>query len=197
MSVEVQQPPEFFLEPSNIEVYYGDWNGATFQCNASGWLFPGFTWHFKPKNSNGNFTIIPGEDENEYPLGSPKPEDEGFYFCSASNEQSTIQSRIVELIVLEASAVQLSQRFTISFALNANDNSLTDVNEESINSTTEFFIKMLHDSVDLQSASIENVETTAQGDELLMSFSLSSNNIPYPQTSLADVGQLAPQAFGE
>ena len=197
VSVEVQQPPEFFLEPSNVEVYYGDWNGATFQCNATGWPFPGFTWHFKPKNSNGNFIIIPGEDENEYPLGSPKPEDEGYYFCSAINEQSTIQSRIVELVVLEASAVQLSQKFTISFTLNANDNSLTDVNEESINSTTEFFIKMLHDSVDLQSALIENVETTAQGDELLMSFSLVSNNIPYPETSLADVGQLAPQAFSE
>ena len=197
VSVEVQQPPEFFLEPSNIEVYYGDWNGATFQCNASGWPFPGFTWHFKPKNSSGNFTIIPGEDENEYPLGPPTPEDEGFYFCSASNEQGTIQSRIVELIVLEASAAQISQRFMIEFTLNPDDNSLTDVNEEVINSTTEFFIEMLHNSVNLQSTTIENVEVTAQGDELLMSFSLISNNIHYPETSLADVGQLAPQAFGE
>ena len=197
VSVEVQQPPEFFLEPSNIEVYYGDWNGATFQCNASGWPLPGFTWHFKPKNSNENFTLISGEDENEYSLESPKPEDEGFYFCSASNEQATIQSHIVELIVLEASAAQISQKFTIMFTLNANDNSLTDVNEESINSTTEFFIEMLHNSVDLQSTAIENIETTAQGDELLISFSLISNNIPYPETSLTDVGQLTPQAFSE
>ena len=72
VSVEVQQPPEFFLEPSNIEVYYGDWNNATFQCNASGWPFPGFAWHFKPKHSDGNFTIIPGEDENEYIQWDPQ-----------------------------------------------------------------------------------------------------------------------------
>ena len=198
VSVEVQQPPEFFLQPSNIEVYFGDLNNATFQCNATGWPFPGFTWHFKPKNStNNNFTVIPNEVNNEYPLGSPKPEDEGFYFCSASNEQATIQSRIVELIVLEASAAQLSQRFTIKFTLTVNDNTLTDVNEEAINSTTEFFIEMLHNSVDLQSTIIENVESETQGDELLISLSLNSNNIPYPETSLADVGQLVPQAFNE
>ena len=198
VSVEVQQPPEFFLEPSNIEVYFGGLNNATFQCNATGWPFPGFTWHFKPKNStNNNFTVIPNEVNNEYPLGSPKPEDEGFYFCSASNEQASIHSRIVELIVLEASAAQLSQRFTIKFTLNVNDNSLTDVNEEAINSTTEFFIEMLCNSVDLQSTTIENVEAETQGDELFISLSLNSNNIPYPETSLADVGQLVPQAFNE
>ena len=83
------------------------------------------------------------------------------------------------------------------FSLNTNDNSLTVVNEEVINTTTDFFIEMLHNSIELQSTTIENVETTAQGDELLISFSLMSNNIPYPETSLADVGQLAPQAFSE
>ena len=197
VSVEVQQPPEFFLEPSNIEVYFGDLNDATFQCNATGWPFPGFTWHFKPKNSTDNFTVIPNEVNNEYSVGSPRPADEGSYFCSASNEQATIQSRIVELVVLEASAAQLSQRFTIEFTLNVNDNSLTDVNEEAINSTTEFFIEMLCNSVDLQSTTIENVETKSQGDELLISLSLNSNNIPYPETSLADVGQLVPQAFND
>ena len=197
VSVEVQQPPEFFLEPSNIEVYFGDLNNATFQCNATGWPFPGFTWHFKSKNSTDNFTVIPNEVNNEYSVGFPKPEDEGFYFCSASNEQATIQSRIVELIVLEASAAQLSQRFTIKFTLNVNDNSLTDVNEEAINSTTQFFIEMIQDNVDLQSTTINNTETTALGNELIISFSLRSNDIPYPETSLEDVGQQVPQAFNE
>ena len=197
VSVEVQQPPEFFLQPSNIEVYLGDTNNATFQCNATGWPFPGFAWHFKPKNSTDNFTVIPNEVNNEYSVGSPKPEDEGFYFCSASNEQATIQSRIVELIVLEASAAQLSQRFMIEFTLNPDDNSLTDVNEEVINSTTDFFIEMLNNNVDLQSATIENIETTVLGDELTISFSLNSNDIPYPETSLEDVRQQVPQAFNE
>ena len=197
VSVEVQQPPEFFLEPSNTEVYFGDLNNATFQCNATGWPFPGFTWHFKSKNSTDNFTVIPNEVNNEYSVGFPKPEDEGFYFCSASNEQATIQSRIVELIVLEASAAQLSQRFTIKFTLNVNDNSLTDVNEEAINSTTQFFIEMIQDNVDLQSTTINNTETTALGNELIISFSLRSNDIPYPETTLEDVGQQVPQAFNE
>ena len=196
VSVEVQQPPQFFLEPSNIDVYFGDWNNATFQCNATGWPFPGFTWYFKPKDSN-TFMIIPGEVDNEYSLGSPRPEDEGFYYCSASNEQATIQSRVVELTVLEASAAQISQNFMLKFTLNVNDNFLTDVNEESINLTIAFFTNLTGNTIDLQSTTIEKIEATVLGSELIISFSLISNSIPYPDTSLEDVSQLVPQAFNE
>ena len=196
VSVEVQQPPQFFLEPSNIDVYFGDWNNATFQCNATGWPFPGFNWHFKPKDSNV-FMIIPGEVDNEYSLGSPKPEDEGFYYCSASNEQATIQSRIVELTVLEASAAQISQNFMLKFTLNVNDNFLTDVNEESRNLTIAFFANLIGNNINLQSTTIEKIEATVLGSELIISFSLISKSIPYPDTSLEDVSQLVPQAFNE
>ena len=196
VSVEVQQPPQFFLEPSNIDVYFGDWNNATFQCNATGWPFPGFTWYFKPKDSN-TFMIIPGEFDNEYSLGSLTPEDEGFYYCSASNEQATIQSRVVELTVLEASAAQISQNLMLKFTLNVNGNFLTDVNEESVNLTIAFFTDLIGDNIDLQSTTIEKIEATVLGSELIISFSLISKSIPYPDTSLEDVSQLVPQAFNE
>ena len=190
VSVEVQQPPEFFLEPSNIEVYFGDLNDATFQCNATGWPFPGFTWHFKPKNSTDNFTVIPNEVNNEYSVESPRPEDEGFYFCSASNEQGTIQSRIVELVVLETSAAQISQNFTVNFTLMY----MSDVNEESVK---ELIIDLIDRNVDLKSATIENTEKTQFGSKIIVSFSLISNNIPYPETSLEDINWLVPIAFNE
>ena len=134
VSVEVQQPPAFFLEPNDIDVFFGDSNNATFQCNATGWPYPGFTWHFKSKNSDNDFMEIEGEVDNEYLVGYPKPENEGSYYCSASNEQDTIQSRIVELTVLEASLVQLSQNFMLNFTL------YMDVDKESRNLIEDFFI---------------------------------------------------------
>ena len=149
VSVEVQQPPAFFLEPNDIDVYYGDSNNATFQCNATGWPFPGFTWYFKPKNSVDDFMEIPGEVDNEYSVGYPKPENEGLYYCSASNEQDTIQSHIVELTVLEASVTQLSQNFMVKFTLNVDDNSLTDVSEESRNLTQAIFIGLIEDNMSI------------------------------------------------
>ena len=198
VSVEVQQPPEFFLEPSNIAVYYGDRNNVTFQCNATGWPYPGFTWHFKPKNSDNDFVVVPNEVDNEYSVGSPKPEDEGFYFCSASNEQATIQSHIVELTVLESSAAQLLQNFTVNFTLNAGRH-MTAVNEESRNLAKESLIDLIDRSIDLKSAVIyrENIKITQFGSKMIVSFSLISNNISYPETSLEYINHLVPIAFNE
>ena len=197
VSVEVQQPPAFFLEPNDIDVYYGDSNNATFQCNATGWPFPGFTWYFKPKNSDDDFMEILGEVDNEYSVGYPKPENEGLYYCSASNEQDTIQSRIVELTVLEASVIQLSQNFIVKFILNVDDNSLTDVREELRNLTQAVFIGLIEDNIDLQSATIQNISTTGFGSELIIIFSLISESIPYPQTSLDVISQLVPEVLSE
>ena len=214
VSVEVQQPPEFFLEPSNIDVYLGDWNGATFQCNATAWPYPGFTWHFKSKNSDNDFVNITDEVDNEYTIEFPQPEHEGMYYCSASNEQATIQSRIVELTVLKASATQMSQKFTVNFTLNDNEtmddsyfvdvanNDTMDynyylVNEELRNTTEQSFIELINNSVTLQSTTIRDVEAMIFDDELIISFSFISNDIPYPETSLDDINQLVPLALVE
>jgi len=216
VSVEVQQPPKFFLEPNNTNVYLGDWNGATFQCNATAWPYPGFTWHFKPKNSNDDFMEISGEVDNEYTIEFPQPEHEGLYYCSAINEQAAIQSRIVELTVLTASSAQMSQKFIVNFTLNDNEtmgddyytdedyldnNDTTDdyysVDEESRNITQESFIDLIDSSIDLKSNTIQNIETTEFDGKVIISFSLISNNIPYPETSLDDINQLVPLAFME
>ena len=197
VSVEVQQTPAFFLEPVDMDVYYGDSNNATFQCNATGWPFPGFTWYFKSKNSDGNFSEIPGEVDNEYSVIYPKPENEGSYYCSANNEQGTIVSRIGVLTVLEASVTQLSRSFTVMFTLRVDDNALTAISEELRNQTKELFISLLNDNVALESAIIENIETTGFGSELNISFNLISSSIPYPATSLDVIRMLVPEALNE
>ena len=197
VSVDVQHPPTFFLEPVDMDVYFGDSNNATFQCNATGWPFPGFTWYFKPKNSDGNFTEIPGEVDNEYSVVYPKPENEGMYYCSASNKQASIASRIGVLTVLDASVIQISQNFTVKFTLSVDDNALTDANEEARNATTGFFISLINHSIDLQSAAIENVKTVEFNNQLIISISLTSKHYPYPETSLESINQLVPQALDE
>ena len=206
VSVEVQQPPEFFLEPSNIDVYLGDWNGATFQCNATAWPYPGFSWHFKPKNFD-DFANVPGEVDNEYTIEFPQPEHEGMYYCSASNEQATIRSRIVELTVLKASATQMSQTFSVNFTLNNNETIIMDeddpdyndtmdvVNVELKNTTEQSFIDLINNSVNLQSTTVSEIETMISDDGLMISFSLISKNVPYPETSLDDINQLVPLAL--
>ena len=197
VSVEVQQPPVFFLEPVDMDVYYGDSNNATFQCNATGWPFPGFTWYFKPKNSEGNFIEIPGEVDNEYSVVNPKPQNEGSYYCSASNEQAIITSRIGVLTVLEASVIQISQNFTVSFTLNVGDNTLTGISEESRNLTKWHFFDLIESNIDLKSTTVENIEATGFDSELIILFSLVSSNISYPETSLDVIGRLVPQVLNE
>ena len=113
-SVEVQQFPWFFLLPENVNAYVGDVNGARFTSNATGWPYPGFRWYFKPKNSK-NFMQIPDEDENEYFIPNPQLQHEGSYYCEAFNEQGSNKSNIVNLTILDASVLQLSQSFSVNF----------------------------------------------------------------------------------
>ena len=145
----------------------------------------------------------------------PQPEHEGMYYCSASNEQATIQSRIVELTVLRASAVQMSQKFTLNFTLSDNEtmndsyfmdddvdnndtlNNYYLVNEVLRNTTEQSFIDLINSSFTLQSTTINDIEIMIWDDDLIISFSLISNSIPYPETSLDDINQLVPLALLE
>ena len=206
ISVEVQQPPEFFLEPGNLDVYLGDWNGATFQCNATSWPYPGFTWHFKPKDSDGDFMIIENEVDNEYTIELPQLKHEGLYYCSASNEQATIQSHIAELTVLESSTTQMSRKFTVNFIsidsevdYQDNNDTMDDylADEELINATVQSFIDLINSSIDLLSTNIQDVEIMEDGDDFIISFSLISKYIPYPETPLDVINQVVPMALVE
>ena len=114
-SVEVHQLPQFFLQPENVDAYIGDVNGAWFASNATGWPYPGFRWYFRHKDSK-NFTMIADQVGNDYKVSNPQPQDEGSYYCEAFNKQGTIKSNIVNLTILDASALQLSQFFSVSFS---------------------------------------------------------------------------------
>jgi len=208
-SVEVQQFPSFFLQPDNIDEYLGNWNGAIFESNATGFPYPGFRWYFQPKGTSV-FTQIPGEDQNELAIVPPLPENEGSYYCEAFNEQGVLRSRIVNLTVLESTVVQVARTVHINFTkfdsvlgiLNESDelsSSGLDVNitltPDAIISLKNSLVAMLNTLFSFGSTSLENITIYAASPKaVIVSFTLYSENISYPETPLEEVNQLAPQA---
>ena len=114
-TVEVLRFPSFFLEPKDINVYLGNLNGATFQCNASGFPYPGYKWYFQPKGEKG-FNEIPNNNQNVLVIVPPLPEDEGSYYCEAFIGNKSVQSRAASLIVLHSTVVQIAQTVYLNFS---------------------------------------------------------------------------------
>jgi len=209
-SVEVQQFPSFLLQPKNVDEYLGNWNGAVFESNATGFPYPGFRWYFRPKGSS-EFTQIPGEDQNELAIVPPLPENEGSYYCEAFNEQGVLRSRIVNLTVLESTVVQVARTVQINFTNfdseldilsvgsgEASGDSL-DVNSTftpaGIISLQSSLTTMLNALISFGSNSLENITIRVISSKVVTaSFTLYSENISYPETPLTEVNQLAPQA---
>ena len=211
-SVDVQQLPSFFLELENVDEYYGNWNGAIFKTNASGWPYPGFRWYFRPKGET-EFTQIPDEDENELAIVPPLPKDEGSYYCEAFNEQGFIRSRIVNLTVLDSSVVQVAQTVYFNFtSLNdPEESTIVDTNynfEDNDNLGSGFddisfasnafktnMVEILSTRIPLGSAYIDNITVFHNSSSgVTVSFTLYSQNISYPEIPLTEINQLAPQA---
>ena len=199
-SVEVQRPPTFFLQLENVDDYHGNWNGAIFKSNASGWPFPGFRWYFRPKGET-EFTQIPDEDENELVILPPLPKDEGSYYCEAFNEQGFIRSRIANLTVLDTSVVQVAQTAYCNFSLLNDLEESTNFEDNDTNSFSESIFKtnivsVLSTLVSFGSTYIENVTAhhNSSSSSIAVSFTLYSQNISYLDTPLTVINQLAPQA---
>ena len=222
-SVEVQQLPTFFLQPDNIDEYLGNWNGAIFKSNATGFPYPGFRWYFQPKGVKG-FTQIPDEDQNELIVVPPLPKDEGSYYCEAFNEQGYVKSRIVNLTVLDSTVVQVSQTAHLNFSLLSKFEELNS-SAVNINNSVELsgsgsgedefsglenttlmptptevalqsnLIKVLNLLMTFGSTSLSNVTIHSNSDRnIAVSFTIYSQNVSYPETSLSEINQLAPQA---
>ena len=206
-SVEVHQLPAFFLELDNVDVYLGDTNGAIFKSNATGFPVPGFRWYFQPNGSKG-FTQIPDENENELVIPTPLPKDEGSYYCEAFNEQGFIQSRIVNLTVLDSSVLQTAQTVYINFT---RTNNLEDLNDydgsgsgfDVLTSTNKMrlkdnLIRTLKSMISFNSTSLENVTVSSSSViNITVSFTLYSKHIDYPETPLSEIIQLVPLAMEE
>ena len=114
-TVEVLQFPFFLLEPDNINEYFGNLNGATFQCNASGYPLPGYKWYFRPKGTN-KFSEIPNNSQNVLVIVPPLPNDEGSYYCEAFVGDDSIHSRVANLTVLYSTVVQIAQTVYLNFS---------------------------------------------------------------------------------
>ena len=203
-SVEVQQLPAFFREIENVDEYYGNWNGAIFKTNASGWPYPGFRWYFRPKGET-EFTLIPDEDENELAIHPPLPKDEGSYYCEAFNEQGFIRSKIVNLTVLDSSVVQVAQTVYFNFTdleettdLENSDGLGSGFDNNIAFATNTFKTNMaevLSTLISLGSTYIDNITVHHNSSSsVTASFTLYSQNISYPEISLIEINQLAPQA---
>ena len=205
-SVEVHEVPAFFLQPDHQDIYLRDQNGAHFKCNATGIPYPGFRWYYKPHNET-EFTLVPGEDENEYIIPNTVPEHEGVYYCKAYNEQGAMQSRQVNLTVLGTTVAQLAQYFTFTVNTLSND-SFDDVIDEASNLTTgsnspqntlvEHLIIVLSDSIDLRRTTIENVTIATLDDtSLSITMGLYSYNISYSGVNSNNLLLIGPEARNE
>ena len=205
-SVEVHEFPAFFLQPDHQDIYLRDQNGAHFKCNATGIPYPGFRWYYKPHNET-EFTLVPGEDENEYIIPNTVPEHDGVYYCEAYNEQGAIQSRQVNLTVLGTTVAQLAQYFTFTINVVAND-SFDDAIDEASNLTTEsnspqntlaeHLIIVLNDITDLRRTTIENVTISTLDDtSLSITMGLYSYSISYSGVNSNDLLLIGPEARNE
>ena len=114
-TVEVLQFPYFLLEPDNINEYYGNLNGATFQCNASGYPLPGYKWYFQPEGTY-NFSEILDKNQNILVIVPPLPKDEGSYYCEAFVSDDSIRSKVANLTVLHSTVVQIAQTVYLNFS---------------------------------------------------------------------------------
>ena len=208
-SVEVQELPAFFLQPSHQDIYLRDQNGAQFKCNATGFPYPGFRWYRRLHNET-KFTVIPDEDENEYTIPNTVPEHEGVYYCEAYNEQGAVQSRQVNLTVLRTSVAQLAQYFTLNITAITND-SIGEVMEEASNLTLgsgmmdspqnvliQHFITVVNNSINMQQVTIEDVTITELDDmSLSVTFGLYSYNISYTEENGNNLLLIGPEARNE
>ena len=205
-SVEVHQYPAFFLEPENVDVYWGDVNGAIFQSNATGLPYPGYRWYFQPKGRTG-FTQLPNEDENELVIPIPVPKDEGSYYCEAYNEQGFIRSRVVNLNVLDATVLQVAQTIYINFTHTSYNEGFNENYDHSgsgfianatLTSTATMklkdnVVKTLKAMIAFNSTLLENVTVYSYSiKNITISLTLYSENISYPETPLTKIMQLAP-----
>ena len=205
-SVEVHEFPAFFLQPDHQDIYLRDQNGAQFKCNATGIPYPGFRWYYRPHNET-EFTVVPGEDENEYIIPNTVPEHEGVYYCEAYNEQGAVQSRQVNLTVLGTTVAQLAQYFTFNTNTITNG-SFNDVIDEAGNLTNasgspqnklvEHLITVVDDLIDLRRTTIENITVATLDDtSLSITMGLYSYNISYSGVNSNDLLLIGPEARSE
>ena len=113
--VEVLQFPYFLLEPDNINEYYGNLNGAVFQCNASGFPLPGYKWYFRPKGTD-DFNEILDKNQNVLVIVPPLLIDEGSYYCEAFVGDNSVHSKVANLTILHSTVVQIAQTVYLNFS---------------------------------------------------------------------------------
>ena len=107
-----------------------------------------YRWYFRPPN--GTFTPIADGVSNEIIVTKPSKADHGYYLCQAYNYQGSIQSRVAELYVLRASAIQFSimANFSLNwFALITDDDKAEGSGSQSVNMTDQHLIKAALESV--------------------------------------------------
>ena len=155
-TVEVLQFPFFLLEPDNINEYFGNLNGAIFQCNASGYPLPGYKWYFRPKGSD-KFSEIPNYNQNVLVIVPPLPKDEGSYYCKAFVGDNSMYSRVVNLTVLHSTVVQIAQTVYLNFSY------INEVEETETDSSASGYILTIqeemsnHDISDFSGSGISEI----------------------------------------
>ena len=154
-SVTVYELPEFYLLPESVATYYGNDNGAWFACNASAWPYPGWRWFYR--NTTGqDWTLIEGEETNEFLILNPQEEYEGLYTCEAYNYHGSIRSEPVSLTLLPFTVSQ--QQFPLEFSVFVNASS--ESQSCSLDDLYDTLYSLISETIGEQTAVIEDFNIT-------------------------------------
>ena len=172
-SVFVYELPVFYLQPTSINVYAGDRDGALFTCNATAWPFPGWRWYFRPTMDSPR-VLIEGEETNELLIPIPQKSSEGWYTCEAFNDFGFISAEGAYLNVLSISVSQLGVR--VSFQL-ARQNSTGVCSRMDVLEAALYML--INQEMDLKSSTVNNliIQDSANSNFLSVTMTLISQNV--------------------
>ena len=172
-NVTVFELPEFFSVLEPVTTMVGNDSGAWFACNASGFPYPGWRWHFRSDLSQP-WTEIAGEDTNELTISSPQFRDQGWYTCEAFNDHGFKRAEGVYLTVLPRTVSQFS--LGVRFGLHLSDNSDDMLEDCSAEDVDRIISEYLSNQIELGRASVDSLSVSydSNNTEFAVSFSLLS-----------------------
>eukprot|EP00731_Ephydatia_muelleri_P019449 Em0012g274a len=186
VNVTVHYSPTFYSMPVSISVFTGDFNGATFRCNATSSPAAGWRWYFKALNADTWKSLIGPNVTNELFIPSPQKKDEGWYRCEAYNDYGSVQSDPAFLRVLGATVSQLAM--TVQYLLFPKSPSVI-LNCSSSELCDNIKFRMEH-TISLQHAIINNISIVQNDNSISVNVVVASFNITTNQTPFQSISTL-------
>ena len=133
--VRIEETTIITENPENVQCIRGSEEFFTFSCNATGIPRPTFQWYVLFRNSTQP-TKLTNFTKPFFFKASAELEDEGLYFCEASNVHGTVQSKKARLDVLKTTIAMPLVGGALNITLiNRHDRSTKPCNDTHANKT--------------------------------------------------------------